>query len=66
MVNRMPDLRVDDLMTLDPVVIDPDASAAEAERLLKTYRVSGLPVVRPARWLVLSASRTWSSPARAR
>ena len=45
-MNRMPDLRVGNLMTLDPVVIDPDASAAEAERLLKTYRVSGLPVVR--------------------
>ena len=40
------DLRVGNLMTLDPVVIDPDATAAEAESMLKTYRVSGLPVVR--------------------
>src|SRR5688572_8525568 len=39
------DLRVGDLMTVDPVVVGPDASAAEAERLLKTNRVSGLPVV---------------------
>jgi CBS domain-containing protein len=38
-------LRVGNLMTLDPVVIDPEALASEAERLLKTYRVSGLPVV---------------------
>jgi CBS domain-containing protein len=39
------DLRVGNLMTIDPVVIGPDAPASEAERLLKTYRVSGLPVV---------------------
>ena len=41
------DMRVGNLMTLDPVVIDPDAAAAEAESLLKTYHISGLPVVRP-------------------
>lgn len=40
------DLRVGHLMTADPVVIEPDAAVAEAENLLKTYRVSGLPVVR--------------------
>jgi CBS domain-containing protein len=39
------DLRVGNLMTIDPVVIGADAQASEAERLLKTYRVSGLPVV---------------------
>ena len=39
------DLRVGNLMTLDPVVIGPDAPASDAERLLKTYHVSGLPVV---------------------
>lgn len=38
-------LRVGNLMTVDPVVIDADAPASEAERLLKTYRVTGLPVV---------------------
>jgi CBS domain-containing protein len=39
------DLRVGDLMTVDLVVVEPDASAADAERLMKTNRVSGLPVV---------------------
>ena len=39
------DLRVGNLMSTDPIVVGPDASAAEAERLLKTNRVSGLPVV---------------------
>lgn len=46
MMTTIRDLRVGNLMTLDPVVIDPDATAAEAETLLKKYRVSGLPVVR--------------------
>jgi CBS domain-containing protein len=36
---------VGDLMTADPVVADADAPAAEAERLMKTYRISGLPIV---------------------
>jgi CBS domain-containing protein len=39
------DPRVGGLMTVDPVVVRPDAPAADAERLLKTHRVSGLPVV---------------------
>lgn len=39
------DLRVGDLMTVDPVVIESDAPATDAERLMKTHRVSGLPVV---------------------
>lgn len=38
-------LRVGNLMTVDPVVIDPEAAVHEAELLLKTYRISGLPVV---------------------
>jgi CBS domain-containing protein len=37
-------LRVGNLMTVDPVVIDPEASAHDAEMLLKSYRISGLPV----------------------
>ena len=45
MLNETADLRVGNLMTLDPIVIDPEAPVSEAERLLKTYRVSGLPVV---------------------
>jgi len=40
-----PDLKVGNLMSIDLVVIGADAPAIEAERLLKTYRVSGLPVV---------------------
>jgi IMP dehydrogenase len=32
-------------MSIDPVVIESDAAVSEAERLLKTYRISGLPVV---------------------
>lgn len=45
MTTATKDLRVGNLMTIDPVVIGADAQASEAERLLKTYRVSGLPVV---------------------
>lgn len=37
-------LRVGNLMTVDPVMIDPEASVHEAEMLLKSYRISGLPV----------------------
>ena len=32
-------------MSIDPVVVGPDALATDAERLLKTYRITGLPVV---------------------
>jgi CBS domain-containing protein len=32
-------------MSHDPVVVEADAAAAEAERLIKSYRVTGLPVV---------------------
>jgi CBS domain-containing protein len=39
------ELRVGDVMSFNPVVIGPDEPLAEAERLIKTYRVSGLPVV---------------------
>jgi CBS domain-containing protein len=45
MTNATSDPRVGNLMTIDPVVIAADAQASEAERLLKTHRVSGLPVV---------------------
>jgi IMP dehydrogenase len=37
--------RVGNLMSSDPVVIGPDASASEAESLLKTHHITGLPVV---------------------
>ncbi len=45
MTAQTAELRVGNLMTIDPVCVDPEDMAAEAERLLKTYRVSGLPVV---------------------
>ncbi|MCC6617705.1 MAG: CBS domain-containing protein [Chloroflexi bacterium] len=37
--------RVGDLMTHDPVVVDPDDDVNEAEHLLSMYRIGGLPVV---------------------
>ena len=37
--------RVRDLMTVDPVVINADAPAAKAERLLEERQITGLPVV---------------------
>ena len=36
---------VADFMTIDPVVIRPDARIEEAERLLERYDIGGLPVV---------------------
>ena len=38
--------RIGSLMTPRPVVVDPDATIAEAEGLLKAHRITGLPVVR--------------------
>ena len=52
------DLRVADLMTIDPVVIGADASIAEAEELLRINRISGLPVVDLNRRLVGVISQT--------
>ena len=37
--------QVGSLMTPDLVMVEADAPAAEAERLIKTYHVSGLPIV---------------------
>jgi CBS domain-containing protein len=39
------DLRVADLMTLDPVAIRMDATVEQAEELLREHRITGLPVV---------------------
>ncbi|MDQ2688755.1 MAG: CBS domain-containing protein [Chloroflexota bacterium] len=41
----MTDLRVADLMTIDPIVVSVDASIEDAEELLRHNRVTGLPVV---------------------
>ena len=38
-------VRIGNLMSADPVVIDSEAPIKEAELLLKSYRISGLPVV---------------------
>jgi CBS domain-containing protein len=39
------DVRVADLMTIDPIVVSTDASIEEAEELLRRHRITGLPVV---------------------
>jgi CBS domain-containing protein len=39
------DLRVADLMTLDPVTVPVDATIEEAEALMREFRITGLPVV---------------------
>ena len=39
------ELRVADLMTIDPIVVSIDAPIEEAEELMRRNRVSGLPVV---------------------
>lgn len=39
------DLRVADLMTVDPIVVSDGATIEEAEELLRHHRITGLPVV---------------------
>ena len=51
-------LRVADLMTIDPVAVAEDASIEEAQSLLASYRISGLPVVDRHGKLVGVISRT--------
>ena len=53
-----PDMRVADLMTIDPIVISIDASIEDAEELLRHHRVTGLPVVDLAGRLVGVVSQT--------
>jgi len=52
------DLRVADLMTLDPVAVSVDASIEDAEDLLRHNRITGLPVVDPDGTLVGVISQT--------
>ncbi len=52
------DLRVADLMTIDPIVVSDDASIEDAEELLRRHGISGLPVVDPAGRLVGVISQT--------
>jgi CBS domain-containing protein len=49
---------VADLMTIDPVVVDIDASVEDATQLLQTNSISGLPVVDRAGALVGVISQT--------
>jgi CBS domain-containing protein len=52
------DLRVADLMTLDPVTVPIDATIEEAESLLRDFRITGLPVVDEQSRLVGVISQT--------
>ncbi len=52
------DLRVADLMTIDPVVVSDEATIEEAEGLLRHHRITGLPVVDLNRRLVGVISQT--------
>ena len=52
------DLRVADLMTIDPVAVSVDASIEDAEELLRHHRITGLPVVDPDGMLVGVISQT--------
>ncbi len=52
------DLRVADLMTIDPIVVSVDASIEEAEELLRSHRITGLPVVDLSGRLVGVVSQT--------
>lgn len=49
MTSVLPDRRVGNLMTIDLVTIEADAPIHEAEELLRTYRVRGVPVVKAGR-----------------
>ena len=40
-----PGLLVADFMTIDPIVVNVDASLEEAAHLLRAYSISGLPVI---------------------
>ena len=52
------DLRVGDLMTLDPVTIAFDATLEDAETLMRDYRITGLPVIDDGGRLVGVISQT--------
>lgn len=52
------DLRVADLMTIDPVTVSVDATIEDAEDLLRNNRITGLPVVDADGMLVGVISQT--------
>jgi CBS domain-containing protein len=54
----MDDLRVADLMTIDPITVAIDATIEEAEELMRRHHVTGLPVVDDAGRLIGVISQT--------
>ena len=52
------DLRVADLMTIDPINVEMDATIEIAEELMRRHRVTGLPVVDQAGRLIGVISQT--------
>ncbi len=52
------DLRVADLMTIDPITVELEATIEVAEELMRRHRVSGLPVVDQAGRLIGVISQT--------
>jgi CBS domain-containing protein len=52
------DLRVADLMTIDPITVELEATIEVAEELMRRHRVSGLPVVDRAGRLIGVISQT--------
>jgi CBS domain-containing protein len=58
MVATTGEVRVGDIMALEPIVVRNDAPLAEAARLMDHHRVSGLPVVDRAGSLVGVVSQT--------
>jgi CBS domain-containing protein len=56
--NAETDLRVADLMTIDPIVVAVDATIEQARDLLREHRITGLPVVNGSGRLVGVISQT--------
>ena len=54
----MDDLRVADLMTIDPITVAMDATIEEAEDLMRRHHITGLPVVGDAGRLMGVISQT--------
>ncbi len=52
------ELRVADLMTIDPISVRSDAGIEEAEQLMRDHRITGLPVVDDQEHLVGVISQT--------
>ena len=52
------DLRVADLMTIDPITVAVDATIEDAEELMRRHHVTGLPVVDDAGRLIGVISQT--------